>query len=306
MMVIPNKEQPKWEKYEELVASIQKTLTPKAIVTRSDTITGKSGVIRKIDVSIRYNLGQFKLLFVIDCKDWSKPVDIGEVGTFADLLEDVSANKGAIVCNAGFTEGAKKRATEKGIDLLMAVDAESMEWPVYISMPTLCDFRYMKNYNLCFSYSGPGPFEIPAIDPRYIPLYSKDGKLIDIVINLLIKAWNAGRLNSEPGDYEGVKFIEEAVYTKVDDHIYGPVDITANISVGQNLFFGQTPIKKAQGFKKELTGAFVTKSMESDKIIAAEVEKNWTKIENKDELAVEPVMTIVALDAYPVINYKEN
>lgn len=306
MMIIENKEQPKWEKFQELVASIQKVLTPKATVTPNDIITGKSGVTRKIDISIRSNLGQFKILAIIDCKDWSKPIDIGVVGAFADLLEDVSANKGAIVCNAGFTKGAKERAKEKGIDLLMAVDAENMDWPVYISMPTLCDFRYMKNYNLCFSYSGPGPFEIPGIDPRYIPLYAKDGKLIDIAINLLIKAWNAGRLNSEPGDYEGVKFIEEAVYTKVDDNIYGPVDITANISIGQNLFFGQVPIKKAQGFKDELTGAFITRSLESDRISAAEVEKNWRKIENKDELAVEPGMTIVALDAYPVINYKEN
>jgi len=305
-MVIPNKEQPKWEKYEELVASIQKTLTQKAIVTHSDTITGKSGETRKIDVSIRYNLGQFKMLVVIDCKDWSKPVDIGEVGAFADLLEDVSANKGAIVCNAGFTKGAKRRATEKGIDLLMAVDAENMDWPVYISMPTLCDFRHIKNCGFGVSSSAPGPFEMPAIHPAYIPLYTKDGKLIDIVMNLLRKAWNERRLNSEPGDYEGVKFIEEVVYIKVDKTIYGPVDITANISVGQKLFFGQVPIKKAQGFKNALTGALITKSIETDRIDVHGVEKEWTKLQNKDELAVEPVTTIVALDYYPIIDYKEN
>lgn len=305
-MTIENKEQPKWEKFEEFVASIQKVLTPKATITPNDIIAGKSGVRRKIDISIRRNLGQFKILAIIDCKDWSKPIDIGVVGAFADLLEDVSANKGAIVCNAGFTEGAKERAKEKGIDLLMAVDAESMDWPVYITMPTLCDFRYIKNCNLCFSHSGPGPFEMPAIDPRYIPLYTKDGKLIDIAINLLRKAWNDGRLNSEPGDYKEVKFIEEAVYTKVDNTIYGPVDITANISVGQKLFFGQVPIKKAQGFRNELTGALITKSIETDRIDVPGVEKNWTKLQNKDELAVEPVTTIVACNYYPIINYKEN
>lgn len=306
-MIIQNKEQPKWEKFEEFAASIQKTLTPNATVTRNEVIIGKSGIRRKIDISVRYKLGQLNILAVIDCKDWSQPIDIGEVGAFADLLEDVSANKGAIICNAGFTDGAKKRATEKGIDLLMAVDAENMDWPVYIAMPTLCDFRYIKEYSLCFSHSGPGPFEMSAtIDPRYIPLYTKDGKLIDIVINLLTKAWNTGRLNSEPGDYEQVKFIEEAVYTKVDDTIYGPVDITANISVGQNLFFGQVPIKKAQGFKNELTGAFTTKSIETDRIDVAEVEKNWTKLQNKDELAVKPVTIVLALEYYPIIDYKEN
>ena len=92
-----------------------------------ERILGKSGVNRQIDVSVRYHLGEFEIFVAVDCKDWQKPVDIGDVGAFADLVEDVRANKGAMVCNAGFTSGAKLRAVEKGIDLFKAVDAETRD-----------------------------------------------------------------------------------------------------------------------------------------------------------------------------------
>lgn len=48
---------PKWKRFEEFVASIQKSLTPQAKVTHDELIKGKSGVERQVDVSVKYNLG---------------------------------------------------------------------------------------------------------------------------------------------------------------------------------------------------------------------------------------------------------
>jgi hypothetical protein len=202
---------PKWQKFEKFVASIQKCLTPHAKVTHNDFISGKSGVKRQVDVAVRYNLGQFNLLVVIDCKDWKNPVDINDVGSFSDLVEDIGANKGAIVCNAGFTSGALKRAKEKGIDLLRAADAESKDWPVYMAIPMLCDFRYIEYSSYNIRHSAPTPFMIPGTDPRYLEIYNKDGELIDLITNLIKRAWNDKKLPDEPGEHRDLKFVENEV-----------------------------------------------------------------------------------------------
>lgn len=294
-------EQPKWKKFEEFVASIQKQLTPNAVVAHNEKITGKSGVERQLDIVVRYNLGQFNILVVMDCKDWKKPVDIGDVGAFCDQVEDVGANKGAIVCNVGFTEGAIKRAQEKGIDLLRAVDAENMDWPGYIAIPALCDFRYVKSFNFRFVHRAPTPFSMPAVDPKYLGIYNKDGSLRDILVNLLTRAWNQGMLPDKVGEHNDLRFFDRDAYTKVGDTVYGPVEITSSIIVDRKLYFGAVPLSKGQGFQNVATGAFTTKCIEWG-IDVVEVEQKWRKLTSIDELAVKATFTLMASDCYPIVD----
>jgi hypothetical protein len=127
----------KWKKFEEAVASIQKNIAPGARITNDEKIKGKSGTVRQIDIVIRYNIGQYSILVVADCKDWKNPVDIGDVGQFIDMVEDVRANKGALICNVGFTEGARNRAKEKGIDLLRVIDTENPDIKLKIPLHLL-------------------------------------------------------------------------------------------------------------------------------------------------------------------------
>jgi hypothetical protein len=81
------------------------------------------------------------VLIVIDCKDYSKPVDVKGVEEFLGLVEDVGANKGALVASGGFTKTAKTRAKDAGIDLYKLVDAQDDDWRSYVAMPFVCDFR---------------------------------------------------------------------------------------------------------------------------------------------------------------------
>lgn len=298
-----NQNNPKWKKFEEFVASIQLKLTPHAKVTHSEMITGKSGVKRQIDISLRYNLGQFNILAIIDCKDWSKPVDIADVGSFIDMVEDVSANKGAIICNAGFTDGAKKRAFEKGIDLFKAVDAENMDWHIYIGFPTLYEVRYIKTFNFSIRFlSAPTTFLMPACDPRFIDIYKHEQSFNDILINLVAKAWNAGKLPIEVGRHEKLKFIEGYAYTKVDDTFYGPVEITTGILVDRKLFFGNIPLQKGQGFANVVTGEFTTNSIELE-LDVVKIEQTWRRISDEKELAIRPTFTFHACEYFPIIEY---
>jgi len=298
-----NNNKPKWKKFEEAVASIQKNIAPKAQIVHDEKIIGKSGTERQIDIAIRYNIGQFTILIVADCKDWKHPADIGDVGQFSDMVEDVGANKGALICNAGFTDGAKNRAREKGIDLLRVVDTENPDIKLEISFPTLCDFRYIKTVRFRFRHSDPTPFAMPASDPRYIEIYRRNHSFSDILVNIFIKAWNSGKLSHEVGEYENLKFIEEEAFTKVENEFYGPVEITASLVVDRKLFLGAIPLIKGQGFANEITGGFTTNSIEFG-IDVVEVEQKWRRLSNEKEVAIKPTFTFLASDCYPIIEYK--
>jgi hypothetical protein len=293
----------KWKKFEEAVASIQKNIAPGARITNNEKIKGKSGTDRQIDIVIRYNIGQYSILVIADCKDWKNPVDIGNVGQFIDMVEDVGANKGALICNAGFTEGARNRAKEKGIDLLKVIDTENPDIKLKISFPALCDFRRIKTFNFRFRHSAPTHFAMPACDPRYVEIYKQDHSFNDILVNLLTKAWKSGKFPLEIGEHKNLKFIEEDAYTKVNNTFYGPVEITAGIVVKRKLFFGNIPLKKGQGFTNEVTGGFSTNSIEFG-LDVVEIGKTWREISDPSDLAIQPTFTFHAIDCFPIIEYK--
>lgn len=295
-----SKDRPKWKKCEEFVVSLQSLFTPDAVVKHDDKIRGKSGVIRQIDVSVKCKLGQFDLLIVIDCKDWKRTVDITDIGSFVDLVEDVEANKGAIVCNAGFTAGAKNRAKEKGIDLLLAVDAENMDWSGYLAFPALCEFKYLKRFRFHFRDMTTKPFAVPPIDPRYIPIFNRDGVLNDILINLFMKSWNEGTLPYELGEHKDISFIRGESFVKTKGILYGPIEIKATYDVGRKLYCGEVPMLKGTGFGNALTGSFITKHIEFE-LDAAEIEGKWRKLNSEEEIATKPAFRFHACDCYPLI-----
>jgi hypothetical protein len=138
-------DEPKWKRFEKLVEKIQAGLAPTAIVKHNEKIYGKkSGSERQIDVTIRQSVGQFEILIVIDAKDHKAPVDIPELGSFLDLVSDVGAQMGALVSASGFTEGAKRRAREAGVDLYRLVDAESEDWRTYVQLGVLAHCNRLK------------------------------------------------------------------------------------------------------------------------------------------------------------------
>jgi hypothetical protein len=295
-----NNKKPKWRRFEEAVASIQKYIAPNARITLDEKILGKSNTERQIDIVIRCDIGQFSVLVIVDCKDWKNPIDIADVGQFIDMVEDVGANKGALICNAGFTNGAKNRAKEKGIDLLRVFDTKNPEIHLKIGLPALCDIRYIEKINFRFQHSAPTPFKMPACDPKYLEIYKQDHSFNDLLLNLLTKAWNSGKLPQEVGEHKNLEFIEDDAYTRVGLAFYGPVKITAQIVVIRKLFFGVIPLDKGQGFANEITGSFTTKSFEFG-LDFVEIGKKWRILSTENELAIKPTFIFHASNCYPII-----
>lgn len=289
---------PKWQRFEDLVAHIQSTLAPGATVERNVKVTGRSGLPRQIDISVRTKVGQFDLFLVIDCKDYNGKVDVNDVEAVSGLCQDVGANQGAIVAARGFTGGAVKRAKSAGVNLYTLIDAEKHEWQTLVTIPILLGVRSLESVAFQFSNSSPGPFSLSMHDiehPLGLAIFSADGVPQGTLEDLLRERWNQGALPNDAGEHGPVRITSDEAHTRTDGTLYR-IDVDARILVGTVRYFKQVPLAEVQGFKDEVTGAIHTNRMVTERIDLASVESTWQRIESTDSLAVEPVIIRNATD----------
>ena len=285
---------PKWKRFEDIAAQIQHDLSPAASVTQNDRIIGRnSGVTREIDIAIRKTVGQYKLLIVIDCKDYKRPVDVKDVEEFMGLAEDVAANKAAMIGAVGFTEAAKTRAKKAGIDLHRIIDTDPHEWQTYVTIPALVDYRELSTFNLRISSTSPA-FSIEYQDFRFMPIYGENGERIGIVNNVLSELWSNGAIPIEQGRHRGIAIANVPTCIR-SEGILHKVDIEAEVVVVQRLYFGQLPIKEIKGISDEINGGVFTTSFTTAGISITDVAEKWQKISSVNELAVEPIILEVCL-----------
>jgi len=294
-------EEKKWKKFEKLVSQIQESLAPSAQVVLNEKVLGKiTQTNRQVDISVKQNIGHYKIFIVIECKDYKDPVDINIIEGFVEKLKDLEANKGVIVSASGFTETAKKKAEAAGIEIYRLVDTNKHDWHTDVSIPVVCDFRKIKRHHFVFKSSVPGPCTIPTTDPRFLFLYRENGSVIDTVLNILLDKWNKGHISLEPGVHENIKLSEYPTCVKYEGSLYH-LDALANIEVEKNLYYGKLQIKEIKGFLDEKTGGVIAPGFTTDDLDTKEVEKGWQKIEDEKDLAVKPMMTCLMSDHYPLI-----
>lgn len=137
---------PKWKKFEKIVAGIHMLEADGAKIKYDDKICGKrTQRKRQIDVSLKFFNRYYEYLAIIECKD--KIVSIGEAEAFRTKIEDVGANKGVMVSSKGFQEGAKKAAEAHNIELFTLTE-ETADWTtkirkdiIRVPFPTNIEFK---------------------------------------------------------------------------------------------------------------------------------------------------------------------
>src|SRR5215472_10150856 len=196
-----------YKKLERLVAKIQQDLAPHSKVSHNVRITGKSGAQRQVDVLVEDKVGQYDVRIVLDCKDYKQPVDIKDVEECSGLFEDVSAQRGVIVCPAGFTKNAKVRAQQLQIDLYSPVDTEPHKWQARLKIPALCDFREAQ-MSFGVSTSAPFPFTLSADYPtRSNVTDAESNEELGTMLSIASAEWDAGRYPTEPGEHERIPIL---------------------------------------------------------------------------------------------------
>lgn len=107
-----------WKQYEAQIFNKLSSEFRDCQITANDHIYGNfSRVMRQVDIAIRGTLAGKEILGVVECKHFSRNVDVKVVDSFVGFLEDVGANVGIIITTQGYTKAAKNRAQIKLIHL---------------------------------------------------------------------------------------------------------------------------------------------------------------------------------------------
>jgi hypothetical protein len=156
-----NKQDPKWKKFEKVIAGIHILSDSEALVKFNDHIQGKkTGRRLQVDVSMSFKRGFYPYLVIIECKDLTRRVSITDVQAFNTKIDDLGAEKGVIVSANGFQKGAVRTAEVYGIELhtlkeepgewlnKIIVPMQSINFPVWFSIDTKDVPSYPGNENI--------------------------------------------------------------------------------------------------------------------------------------------------------------
>jgi len=294
------KKNPDWKDLEYLVAMIQKQLSPEASVQHNVMLDGiDSETKRQIDVLVEQNVGQYKMQIVIDCKDYSKPVDVKGVEEFQGLVQDVRAHKGALVCPSGFTKSALKRAKKFQIELYRPVSTGKHKWQAKVTAPVLCDFR---SAYMSFGIRGSDPKPLTLPQEFYkLPVFDDKGNELSTSLDAVKDNWDKGLFPSESGEHDRVPiFGDTKVHIDNGHNDTVEVNLTVALHVKQDLYLGHLPIEDINGLKDEHSGAVVTNAFTLGGLDPSLVEKTWDKVEDADSLEFEPIFKVVGYYCYGV------
>lgn len=283
----------KWQRFEDMVAEIQRSLAPKAKLSQNEHVMGnKSHTLREVDISVRQSVGQYEMFVAIDCKDYNKPVNLKGVEEFMGLVDDIGAHQGVMVSARGFSPKARVRAKGAGIQLYRPVSARDHEWKVLVTIPILCDFRHLRSYAFQFVGSGKGGTRIPLPFEEMV-LYRADGTEQDTALRLVERAWNSLPAPPEPGKLMLV-LGERPSFFKSNEEQLCSVEMSAEIIVQQTLFFGNVPLREIEGFHDENEGGILTTQVTTDHIRPEDILRSWKRLESEAEMAVKPLLRMKA------------
>jgi len=280
---------PKWRRFEELVKKIQSDLAPGATVTLDVKVPGiTSGVDRQIDIAVYQQVGQFNLFIAIDCKDLSNPVDVKDVEEVMGLVQDVGANKGAIVAANGFTKAALKRGKAVGLSLYRLVDTGDHDWKSDVIIPVFVNITGLVTCH--YTLQATGRCILPTDDLSDLQVYNPNHDPLGSIGDLFRKYWQSKDIPKTSGHYDAVKFIDSDTFSNYGTEFL-KVEITADFEVENKLYYHNLPLTAVSGFRDEVDGKVVTKGFTTASMNVNDILSKWQQLDSLSAIAVRPVMT---------------
>jgi restriction system protein len=97
-----------WQEYQEEVAEFFRSLGLE--VTTNHVVQGVR-TSHAIDVYVKSHHVGFDVVWVVECKHWSTPVNKLHVLALREIVADLGADRGILLCEVGFQSGALEAAT---------------------------------------------------------------------------------------------------------------------------------------------------------------------------------------------------
>lgn len=95
---------------------------------RNKTIQSWTGTPAEIDIYWEYTVAGITHKVAIECKNYNKVVDIGEIRDFSKKIEHIGGLKGLMAAKQGFSLNSIQQASAENIDLLIIRDPEPADW----------------------------------------------------------------------------------------------------------------------------------------------------------------------------------
>jgi hypothetical protein len=105
----------RWEEYQHQAAALLRELGFSIEVNAQ--LAEANGAVHAIDVAARRTVAGVDLIWIVECKLWNKPVDMGAVRDLRTLVLDLGADHGLLMSESGFQSGAIMSARQKNITL---------------------------------------------------------------------------------------------------------------------------------------------------------------------------------------------
>ena len=100
-----------WRKYEKEILEYFQETYPDTEILFDQKIQGKySKVNRQIDILIEGEIAGYQIRIAVDCKCFSKNIDVKQVESFCSMVEDIEAHQGILITKKGFSKAAINRA----------------------------------------------------------------------------------------------------------------------------------------------------------------------------------------------------
>lgn len=124
------------KEYEELVRDIQHSLIAaenipslsNIIIEKNKKIKDRSGIEREFDIYWEFEIGGSIYRSVIECKDYSTPVSIEKIDAFIGKTSDIPGLKLIYATRTGYQSGAKIKAEQHNIQLLIIRGQQDSDW----------------------------------------------------------------------------------------------------------------------------------------------------------------------------------
>lgn len=125
----------KWQKYEEHILTKLEEQFPDSEILSNQKMRGRySKTKRQVDVLLRGKLAKWDMLGVVECKCFSRKINVKSVDQFIGMVNDIGGHVGVMFTNMGYSKSAIKRAENDPTTIRLElvdfpeVDNWKMDW----------------------------------------------------------------------------------------------------------------------------------------------------------------------------------
>jgi len=98
---------PDWKDYQEEAAEFFRSL---GLDARTDVRVSGVRTKHDVDVLVKFHHYGFDVTWIVECKHWREPVSKLHVLALREIVTDAGADRGILLCEAGFQSGAVEAA----------------------------------------------------------------------------------------------------------------------------------------------------------------------------------------------------